>query len=299
MSSSDSRESRLTLLERAALGIGRLANGGPVGKQLQFYYHYWFNRAWVREAVGRRVYVDNIDSVVNMRRERGVLMAANHRSFYDQWINVLALYERGGSDFWGKKTYFPVRSNFFYDQPIGMMVNTFVAAWSMFPPIYRDTSKSELTRNALERINEFLADRHSIVGVHPEGKRGKGPDPYELLPAQPGIGQMILQGRPHVVPFFINGVGNKPGEVVATTQKASARRESPVILVYGEPVDYEDLASKKPRAALYLKMAKRVNGAIEALMPREKEIRAACAAGEVPDSDSGWLTAPLPWNRSG
>jgi len=285
----------LTLIERAALRIGRLANRGPVGKRIQYYYHYWVNRTWVREAVGRRVYVDNIESVTSLRPDCGLLMAANHRSFYDQWINMLALYDRGGNHFW--KIYFPVRSNFFYDDPLGMAVNTVVAAWSMFPPIYRDSAKADLTREALDRVNEFLGDPTAIVGVHPEGKRSKGLDPYELLPAQPGIGQMILQGKPIVIPFFINGVGNKPREVIGNTQRPGARRDNPIIVVYGKPVDYSDLATKSPRAALYLKMAKRVNKAIEELMPREKEIRAACAAGEMPDDDPGWLTAPLPWAK--
>lgn len=285
----------LSLVERAALGIGRLANRGPVGKRLQYYYHYWINRTWVREAVGRRVYVDNIESVVNLRPDRGVLMAANHRSFYDQWINMLALYDRGGNHFW--KMYFPVRSNFFYDDPVGMAVNTVVAAWSMFPPIYRDASKADLTRDALAKVQEFLGDPTAIVGVHPEGTRGKGPDPYELLPAQPGIGQMILQGKPVVIPFFINGIGNKPAEVIATTQKRDGRRTDPIIIVYGSPVEYDDLASKKPRAALYLKMAKRVNAAISELMPREQELRAGITSGEIGDDDPGWLTAPLPWNK--
>ena len=285
----------LSLVERAALGIGRLANRGPVGKRLQYYYHYWINRTWVREAVGRRVYVDNIESVVNLRPDRGVLMAANHRSFYDQWINMLALYDRGGNHFW--KMYFPVRSNFFYDDPVGMAVNTVVAAWSMFPPIYRDASKADLTRDALAKVQEFLGDPTAIVGVHPEGTRGKGPDPYELLPAQPGIGQMILQGKPVVIPFFINGIGNKPAEVIATTQKRDGRRTDPIIIVYGSPVEYDDLASKKPRAALYLKMAKRVNAAISELMPREQELRAGITSGEIGDDDPGWLAAPLPWNK--
>ena len=44
--------------------------------------------------------------------------------------------------------------------------------------------------------------------MHPEGTRGKGPDPYELLPAQPGVGKLALVGKPVVIPAFILGLGN-------------------------------------------------------------------------------------------
>mgnify|MGYP001480307136 CR=1 FL=1 len=32
----------------------------------------------------------------------------------------------------------------------------------------------------------------TVVGLHPEGTRGKGPDPYTFLPAQPGVGKLAL-----------------------------------------------------------------------------------------------------------
>ena len=97
------KKPELTFYERTSLEIGRLANGGPFAKKLQHLYHYHFSRNWVMEAVGRRVYVDNIEQVLNLHPDRGVIMAANHRSFYDQWISTLALFERGGLEFWGTK----------------------------------------------------------------------------------------------------------------------------------------------------------------------------------------------------
>jgi hypothetical protein len=75
---------------------------------------------------------------------------------------------------------------------------------------------------------------------------------------------------------------------VAQSYRRGAQRD-PVILVYGDPVDYSDLAARPPRASLYLKMAKRMNQAIEALMPREREIRAACAAGDIGPDHPSWL----------
>ncbi len=287
----------LSILERASIRIGAFANRGSLSKRAQRFYHYYVSRSWVMEAVGRRVYVDGIDRVLNLNPDRGVMMAANHRSFYDQWINVLGLFEKGGADFWGRNLYFPVRSNFFYDSPAGMLVNTMIGAWTMFPPIFRQLEKSVLNRDALDKITAFLADPHTIVGVHPEGTRGKGPDPYEILSAQPGIGRMILQAKPIVIPFFINGVGNSPTEVLKTTQTRGARRTHPIIVVYGEPIDYSDLADKTPRPVLYLKASKRVRKAIIKLIPREQELRQMAADGKLPDSAPGWLRPPLPWTR--
>ena len=40
------------------------------------------------------------------------------------------------------------------------------------------------------------------------GTRGKGDSPYELLPAHPGVGQIVLQARPIAVPVFVNGLPN-------------------------------------------------------------------------------------------
>ena len=61
--------------------------------------------------------------------------------------------------------------------------------------------------------------------MHPEGTRGKGPDPYEFLPAQPGVGKLALVAQPIVIPAFILGLGNNIVEDIrSTSRKARARR---------------------------------------------------------------------------
>lgn len=276
----------LTRFESLALAVAERTNANPGLKRLQYLYHRYVNRQWVRHTVSRRFYVDNIDWLIDLEPDRGVMFAANHRSFFDQYLNMLALYELGAS--WPQKIYFPVRSNFFYERFGGLAINLLIGGLTMYPPIFRDPAKARFNKDALDRIAALLAEPGVLVGVHPEGTRGKGPDPYELLPAQPGVGQMVLHGRPILVPFFVNGIGNNIGEAVTRSYRGDARRD-PVILVYGDPIDYDDLAAKPPRASLYLKMAKRMREAIIALIPREKEIRAACARGEVSDDDPGWL----------
>ena len=136
----------------------------------------------------------------------------------------------------------------------------------------------------------MLEQPGTLVGMHPEGTRGKGPDPYELLRAQPGIGQVVLRAKPIVMPVFINGVQNDFLFESFRNYKPGMRKERPVIIVFGEPMDYSEFTAKKPRVALYKKCADRIREEILKLTEREKQIRAACAAGAISDDDPNWLS---------
>lgn len=277
----------LTRVERAALALGRLVNEQPHLKHWQLLFTREISRTWVRLAIAPRIYVDGGEWLVRLRPDRGVLMASNHRSFFDMYVTTLALFDMHAQ--WVERIFYPVRANFFYEHPLGVALNYMVGGGAMYPPIFRDAAKSSLNKDAVERITRFLAQPGTLVGVHPEGTRGKGPDPYELLPAQPGVGQMVLQGRPIVAPVFINGLPNDFRHGVGDTYRKNARRDYPIIICFGEELDYGELASQKPRASLYKRCADKMNETIRGLSEREREIRAACARGEIADSDPGWL----------
>jgi 1-acyl-sn-glycerol-3-phosphate acyltransferase len=286
---SDEAESSgpLTRSERAMLALGRFINERPAPKRLQQRFLTTVNQTWVRYAIGRRVLADNMEWLrPDPGRDSGVVICLNHRSYFDAYITMWAIYEQGTK--WVRKMFFPVRSNFFYERPLGALVNLFVGGGTLYPPIFRDNAKAELNRDALRRMIGYLAEPGTLVGLHPEGTRNKGDDPYDLLPAQPGIGQIVLQARPLVVPAFINGLSNSYLEDITSTYRRDIRRERPVIVVIGEPLDYSDLAAQKPRAALYKKMSDRIRDAIIALGSREKELRARCARGEIGDEDPRW-----------
>lgn len=278
----------LSAVERASLALTRLVNERPGGKHFQFLWNEHVGRRWVRFAVGPRVYVDNIDWLTRRSTDRGVLLAMNHRSFFDFYIASFALYQAGAH--WMHDIFFPVRSNFFYETPVGVAVNVMLGAGTLYPPIFRDPAKAPLTKDSVDRLIRFLGQPNTMVGIHPEGTRNKDPDPYTLLPAQPGAGQLALQARPMVVPVFINGLGNSALDDIGATFRRGVRQRQPVIIVYGQPIDYEDLKAQKPRAALYKKMSDRMRDAITALGPRERELREAASRGELPDGDPGWIT---------
>jgi len=283
----------LTRFERWAVALGRFTNESPRGKWLQerFLRNVTYN--WVRPTLAHRMFVDGLDELVAMNPDRGVLLVSNHRSFFDQYAILLACYT-GGTERWVKRLYFPVRANFFYERPLGVLVNLAVGGGVMYPPIFRQTERTALNDDALDRIVKVLGEPGNLVGVHPEGTRGKGPDPYTFLPAQPGVGKMALLARPIVVPCFINGLGNDFVRGVKLNYQSGGRREQACIAVLGAPIDYSDLAAGKPRPALYKRTADRFMQEVGKLSERERALRAAIERGDIGDDDRGWLSNRTP-----
>jgi 1-acyl-sn-glycerol-3-phosphate acyltransferase len=283
-----SRDAELTTFEKFAVELGRLTNETRVGKRLQEEFLRRVSYVWVRGALAHRTLTENLDRTIALNPDRGVLFASNHRSFFDQYAVMLGMWM--GPTPWARRLYFPVRANFFYEKPLGVFVNYIVGAGAMYPPIFRQSARAERNKVALEKVTEFLSKPGSVLGVHPEGTRGKGPDPYQMLPAMPGIGQIALQAKPIVIPAWINGLSNDFVKDVRANFEKNIRRERPCICVYGTPIDYDDLLAQKPRPALYKKCADRFREEILKLSHRERELRAQCVAGEISDDDPRWLS---------
>jgi len=277
----------LSRLERGAVTLLRRANENPTLKRLQHHYLYNVSRTWMRKTIDRRTYVDGIDWLRDFEPPGGVLLAANHRSFFDQYAVMVTLKEWGVS--WTQRLYFPVRSNFFYETPLGVLVNLAVGGGAMYPPIFRDRNKARLNDDALDQVTEALTQPGTVVGMHPEGTRNKGPDPYDLLPAQPGVGRVILRSRATVIPIFINGLSNALAHELQRNYARRARESFPIVICVGQPVDYSEFTKAKPRLALYKRCADRVRDAITALGDRERALRAACSRGEIPADAPGWF----------
>lgn len=282
------QDAPLSRIEKLALKLGELANEDPRGKWLQTRFLRGVSYLWVRASLANRMLVEGLDDhLMALRPETGVMLVSNHRSFFDQYAMLLACYM--GPVPWSKHLFFPVRSNFFYDQPLGIVVNAAIAAGAMYPPIYRQAERRALNEDALERMVEIVRQPGNVLGMHPEGTRGKGPDPYQMLPAQPGVGKLALLARPVVVPAFNLGLGNNIAQDISWNFGREARRSHAVITVFGPPVDYADLAAEKPRPTLYKKCADRFMAAIKGLAEREQELRAEIAAGTLGPDDPRWL----------
>lgn len=278
----------LTRIEKIAIRIAAVTNEHPVGKFFQDHFLRGVTYPWVRLGMANRCLFEGLDAVVALRPERGVLVASNHRSFFDQYAILLGLYLTGTP--WLRQINFPVRANFFYEHPLGMLVNWGVAGGAMYPPVFRQRERAEANKVTVDKLVAMLDQPGVVIGVHPEGTRNKGPDPYEMLPAMPGIGQIALQARPLAIPIWIGGLENDFISEFRINYKPGIRRERPVIAVFGDPIDYSEFTSQKPRPALYKKCADLFRNEILKLSAREKELRAQCAAGLVSDDDPRWLT---------
>jgi 1-acyl-sn-glycerol-3-phosphate acyltransferase len=277
----------LTRIEKLAVAFGKLANESELAKRLQTTWMRSASWWWVRPTLNPRLYTDGLDRLHDYHPERGTMVAANHRSYFDQYAILLAMWAARIP--WARDITFPVRANFFYEHPLGVLVNAFVVGGAMYPPIFRQKERTKLNDDSLDAAIRMLQRPRSVVGVHPEGTRGKGDDPYELLPAQPGVGKMALLAQPMVLPVFVGGISNDFLGDVREAYTKGIRQRRPAIIVYGTPIDMSDLYAQKPRPTLYKKAADRMMAEIAKLGVREKELRARAAAGEISDDDPNWL----------
>ncbi len=256
----------LSNIERRALLFARWLNASPI-QRVSHWLNTTIHRRWVQLFTGRRVHLVGMDKMAAMRPDRGVLLASNHRSFFDQIVIATYLYKH--VDTW-PRFYFPVRSEFFYDSPLGFFLNVALTSCTMFPPIFRPRDKRGVTRAGLNFLAQELQSPATLCGIHPEGTRGKGPDPYELLPAEPGFGRVVLQALPIVVPVFIGGLSND----IAREVRQNFGARDPVIILFGDPVDLSDFDDEDPRLLRnQVKVGRRVLQDVAQLAEQEKQVR--------------------------
>ena len=277
----------LTRIERLALRIAQFSNEDPRGKWIQSTFLRGVSYTWVRASIANRMFVEGVEDLMLLEPPAGVMLVSNHRSFFDQYAMLLGVFM--GPVPWSKHLFFPVRSNFFYDKPLGILVNAAVAGGAMYPPIFRQAERRAKNDEALDKMVELLGVQGNVLGMHPEGTRGKGPDPYQFLPAQPGVGKVALLGKPTVIPTFTHGLGNNILQDIAWNFTKDAKRDHAVVTVFGPPVDYADLLAEKPRPTLYKKAADRFMAEVKKLTVREKEIRRQLRTGEITEDDPRWL----------
>lgn len=269
----------MTPIERLGFRIGDV-----VSRRFSMFANAWILTvlsvmAWL--AVGRRLQIHGLD-LVEMRKRSRAVVVANHRSFFDFFVLSAVLR-------WNKRcprrTLFPVRANFFYDHPLGLVITFFLSAMTMFPPIFRDPKRSELNKFALARTISELAVPGTLIGMHPEGTRNKGDDPYSFLRAQPGVGKVILEvdAGVRVVPVFILGASNKLGrEILRNLFKP---RDNPVWVVFGEEIDFSDLRKEGSRPATQKRAANRCLDVVGVLAQKQREL--AGLEGETSDAGIG------------
>ena len=253
-------------MEKLTLDVCRSINENPTLKSAQAMFLRHFGAAWVGACVHRALDVHGLEKLYRLDPEAGVILCANHRSFFDLYVVASIMYKAKIP--WNRNHYYPVRSNFFYETWSGLSLNLLVGGGSMYPPIYRDSDKAAHTKASVERVTQLLSRPGAVVGLHPEGTRGKGEDPFELLPAQPGIGQIAHKSNAPVVPIWIRGLSNSLKEQVQNNYQAQAE---PVVVEFGDPVDLDEFREKKGRVAVYKRMSDRILDDIRILSERDRQ----------------------------
>lgn len=197
---------------------------------------------WIYLATYNLMNVYGLENFEQTSVEKPVLLVANHRSFFDMYTVSSVLFRRTKRPM---KLYFPVRAKFFYDSPVGWFVN-FVMGWfSMFPPFFRearDAKKREFDKFSMRRLIDVCSRGEAhVIGFHPEGGRNLEGGAYDFLPAQPGVGKIIMASRPQVVPVFIAGLGNDlPKQILGNWTGGEAVR-----IHFGAPIDLSEFYEKR------------------------------------------------------
>ena len=226
----------LTTVERWQIQfVRRTFASAPVDRVIRILQRR-FSANWIDVSTRNLLHVHGVDRLPAFGRDTSTILVSNHRSFFDLFVVSSVIVKRGLE----QRLMFPVRSQFFYDSPLGLAVNGAMSFFAMYPPLFRDRDKTALNRASVDELVRLLRAGGALVGLHPEGTRNKSDDPYTLLPARPGVGRIIraTQGRAVVIPVFINGLGNDLARQVAGNYLKTG---GPVTVVFGHPVEFDGL----------------------------------------------------------
>ena len=198
----------LDTAERFGFRLTHRMNKGA-WKKLWTFFQRHIGSLWIYLATYNLMNVRGLENFNAADPETPLILVSNHRSFFDMYTVASVIFRRTSRPI---TLYFPVRAKFFYDSPIGWFVNLVMGWWAMYPPFFREAKqadKREFDKFSLRKLIELSSKGNgNVIGFHPEGKRNLNDDPYSLLPAQPGVGKVIYEAKPQVVPVFIAGLNN-------------------------------------------------------------------------------------------
>lgn len=227
---------------------------------------------WIHHCTKHLRHMHGLERLPTLERGKSYILVSNHRSFFDLYVIFGDLMRRGLPH----RIVFPVRANFFYDNPLGLFVNGVMSFFAMYPPLFRERKKLILNPAALDELAWLVRRGGMVCGIHPEGTRKKDDDPYTFLPAQRGVGRIIQGSRMPVIPVFINGLINDLPRQVQSNFDGTGRQ---IIVVFGEPIDFGTLLEEPASAKTEQRIADLTLEAIGRLGQEEKRLRAELEGG--------------------
>lgn len=196
-------------------------------------------------ALARLFFRLTVVGLENVPKEGGVIVAANHNSYFDIPLLGCSLTRRADNI---------AKSELFRNRLIAALFT----ALGGFP-----VRRGKFDRSAIsESVKRLRAGR--LLAIYPEGSRS--PD-GRLQSAMPGIGLLVAKSGAKVVPAYIQGV----------QQVRLFRR---VTVIFGKPLDFRgeiDLSEKEGviRKILYARITSKI---MENLAQLEKKL--SCRSGE-------------------
>lgn len=258
----------LSITEKTGFALTHRMNSG-VWKRFWSFCQRHLGSLWIKICTYNLMNVFGLENVENSSVEKPLLLVANHRSFFDMYVVSSVIFRQTKRPI---TLFFPVRAKFFYSNPIGWLVNLIMGWWAMYPPFFRedkDAVKREFDKFSLRRLIQICSEGNGhIIGFHPEGKRNFSEDAHSFLPAQPGIGKIILNSKPQVVPVFIAGLGNDLVKQVLGNWTGGEK----VRIWFGEQIDLSEFYEKSDRLRTHKEIADFLMKKIGDLAEKDKEI---------------------------
>ncbi len=244
----------ISTTERLGFQLTHRMNQGR-WKKLWTFCQRHLGSLWIKIATYNIMNVFGLENIEKIDVNRPLLLVANHRSFFDMYVVSSVMFRQTKHPM---VLYFPVRAKFFYDNFIGWFVNLVMGWWSMYPPFFREdkqVKKRDFDKYSMRRLTQICAEGYGhVIGFHPEGKRNLSDNPYEMLPAQPGVGAVIMKAQPQVIPVFIAGLrtgyidgkqqfmGDLPKQILGNWTGGEKVR-----IWFGEPIDLSQFYEKGDR----------------------------------------------------
>ena len=265
----------LSTFERFAYHLTRRMNEGR-WKRFWTWCQSTTGAGWIHLSTYNIMNVYGLENVEAASRERPLLLVANHRSFFDMYAVSAMLFRMTA---WRKQLFFPVRGRFFYQSPLGLFVNLIMGWWSMYPPFFATGDHPLPEKRAFDRFSFRLLTHlartgpGNIIGFHPEGTRNKSDDPYSFLRAQPGVGKLIMDANPQVIPVFIAGLCNSLPRQVSRNWN----RDEVIRIHFGPLIDFTEHLSKPDRLRTHKEIADAVMEKIGELAEKDRAMHGASA----------------------
>src|SRR5687768_13358604 len=165
----------LSPFERFAFRLVRRMNQGA-WKRFWTWCQSTMGAGWIHLSTYNIMNVYGLEHVEAASRDRPLLLVANHRSFFDMYAVSTVLFRNTS---WRKQLFFPVRGRFFYQSPLGLLVNLIMGWWSMYPPFFATGDHPIPEKRAFDKYSfGVLTDLArtgpgNIIGFHPEGTRSE------------------------------------------------------------------------------------------------------------------------------